>query len=240
MHRASKVLATWSAVAGLVAACGGDDDAPGAIGVGGRLPITLNPGSAVSAMSANPARLPAAGATTTVTVTLADAGASTIAWSTDGCSGHFAAASSASTTFTLDQLPASNACTLVATVSSGGANAVGKLVLVTGPEPAAQIEAGAPPAGASPIIDVTVQSDDAPRGGDAVVFRVTAHDPGGHALAFHWTSTPAGQATDSANGSELRWTAPSCPLSSSTITVAVEGAPGSVTKHDFKVTTSCP
>lgn len=226
----------------------GCDDTPSGLSPNpATLPIAINGAPAISNVTATPNRVVAINDTVALQVVAqddADGGALTYAWTVTGCMGQLSTTTAANPTFTLTALNATT-CTFDVTVSDAqGAATKGSIAIAVGRAPTlttpAGEDAGIP---VPPVLDLTVIGDLSPAGGAEDVFRVYAHDPLARgALTFAWAA-PAGTLgtqKDAAGSSELTWTAPACPTTTTTITATVRAGDGTAVTKNFTVSTACP
>jgi hypothetical protein len=169
-----------------------------------RVTGSLNTWPVVENVTAAPTRIDV-GETTALDVVAADSDGDALsyAWNAD-CDGSFSSVAAKSPSFKLSLVPATKACTFTVVVADGreGTN-TGSVTIAAGPAPATDL---------APRIISTYQSQEKARAGQSVVLQVTAVDPDGTALTFAWENPlvgTLGTPSNTADTSEVVWTAPS-------------------------------
>ncbi|GMU08194.1 hypothetical protein ASNO1_44470 [Corallococcus caeni] len=193
--------------------------------------VTFNTWPVVSQISGTPSGQVATGGVVTLDVSASDSDgdALTYAW-TDDCGGVFSGATNKSSNWTAPATaPSSGKCKTKVTVSdSRGGSTTGELTLNVG-------SLSAP--NSVPVIDTTYQSIATVKSSATVRLYVTAHDPENTALTFTWGATGGvlGTPTTTAGRSEVVWTAPTTPQTTTnyTVTVQVQDANGQKKSQDF-------
>ncbi len=159
----------------------------------------------------------------------ADGDPLTYAWTSTCASGTFTAATGAATTFTLPTTATDTTCAFdVAVNDNRGGSTSGQ----------ATVPVGAPVAVSSPTFTASVQSATGVNAGDSVTFSVTAADPQASALTFTWialSGAVSGQ-TDTADSSQITWTAPAQVSSTYIVSAVATDALGLSAQLDFTVT----
>jgi hypothetical protein len=89
----------------------------------------------------------------------------------------------------------------------------------------------------APSVDSTFQSVDRTSASGSVVFRATAHDPEGSAIAFAWSADRGVLSTqiDTTTATSVSWTAPSPFTAGATVTLTVRDAKGASSITTFEV-----
>jgi predicted phosphodiesterase len=194
------------------------------------LSVNLNTWPVVTNMVAAPSYL-VLGKPTNLTVVASDADGDplTFAWTSTCAAGTFSNPMAAATTFTLPAGDSDTNCSISVAVSDGrGGSTNGQVALPV----------GAPAAVSSPVFTGSSQSPNVVTPGMSVTFQVTASDPQSSALTFTWialTGTVSGQ-TNTANSSQITWTAPAGASSSSTVSAVATDALGMTVQLNFPVT----
>ena len=194
------------------------------------LTVDLNTWPVVTNMVAAPSYL-VLGQPTKLTAVASDSDGDplTYAWTSTCAAGTFSAAAGSATTFTLPAGDTDVSCAFSVAISDGrGGSTSGQVTLPV----------GAPAAVSSPVITSSSQSPNAVTPGMNVTFQVTASDPQVSALTFTWiaaSGTVSGQ-TNSANSSQITWTAPAGASSTSTVSAVATDAHGLSVELDFPVT----
>ena len=194
------------------------------------LSVSLNTWPVVTNMVAAPSYL-VLGQPTKLTAVASDADGDplTYAWTSTCATGTFSAAMAPVTTFTLPAGDADTNCSFSVAVNDGrGGSTSGQ----------ATLPVGAPVAVSSPVFTGSTQSPNVVNPGMSVTFQVTASDPQASALTFTWialSGTVSGQ-TNTANSSQITWTAPAGASSSSTVSAVATDALGMSVELDFAVT----
>ena len=192
--------------------------------------VDLNTWPIVSDVVPSPTRVNT-GDATTLALTASDPDGDTLAYAwTSECAGAFNNAAAQNPTFTIAAPIASPSCALKVTVTDGrGGLNFGAVTLQTGPGAPIQI---------APQVDNTFQSSPVARPGDALAFRIRAHDPQAGALTFAWSSNGGtlGTATNSAGESDITWTAPNaCQSAPYTVTATITDTAGLSTVQTFTI-----
>lgn len=190
-----------------------------------RITVTVNTWPTITRFAATPGLVPGLGtASTVITASDADGDPVTISYTQDCAGGSI----DPDGTFHAPPAPAPGteiACNLHATASDGhGGVGYATAVVYVGDEITGNH---------SPVIETSFASNWTAGPGDGVSFSVTASDPDGDALTYHWTATTGTLDGTPADGAATNhWTSAGA---TATITVRVTDARGAWVEHAFPV-----